>query len=470
MNDGEKQFSFTRAAPVQAGAPKTIYQSKKLRAPMIIFGFLKTVAGHSRVPCLAITLLASWTSAGAVPTDAKATAAVVAPTHVSYLEYQEVPWPLARSVISLVSPSAPFKREPDFGKHDVLRQLLALDGDSRQLMALAWDCTAGRLYVDLNRNLDLTDDPGGVFTDVPNYYATFTNLHLALNTKGGMRPFLVDVNLFNYGRRTGGGHAALRSFWQGKLTLKGRDLQVGVVDHYFRDALLTHLLLRPWEERSNTFNPIRGGDLAAFDFPGRLFYQGQGYEVSRRFEGEATPPRYRLEFKELNPALGELQVTGKHIDRVVLQQGYSLQFKELNPWLSELQGTGKHPDRVVLEQAEYTVVLDQPKPVERVPVGAYHHYRVALKSGGAVAYREPSWVTAARFVVNPTNAAALAIGGPLTNTVSISRRSKALVFDYQLAGTDGSGYQFGRPETRQPPEFTVYQGDRKVASGKFQFG
>jgi hypothetical protein len=103
-------------------------------------------------------------------------------------------------------------------------------------------------------------------------------------------------------------------------------------------------------------------------------------------------------------------------------------------------------------------------------VGAYRHYRVGLKSGGAAAYKEAPLVTAARLIVNPTNAVALTIGGPLTNIVSISRRSKTLVFNYQLVGADGSGYQLGQQEPRQPPEFTVYQGDRKVASGKFQLG
>ena len=421
--------------PIAATLPRG-----KRRAPTVPLGLVKTVAVWCRLRPLACVLLAGWGDSAMAATLTQETAVGAVPRHVAYLEYQEVAWPMTVSPVNLLPPSTSFKREPDFGTHDVLRQWLVLDGKSRQRLALAWDCTVGRLHVDLNGNLDLTDDPRGDITDAgPRSYATFTNLHLTLQTPEGGRPFVVDLTLFNYGRGNGGGYAALRSFWQGKLTLKGRDFQVGVIDHYFRNAPLTHLLLRPWEQRTASFQPL-GGDLAAFEFPRRLFHQGQAYEVTCRFEGELVRPRYRLELQELNPPLGELRVSGEALDRVVLQQ------------------------------ADFTVLLDQPKPVERVPVGAYRRYGVALQKGNAVAYKEGFWVTAAQPDVHPANVVTLSLGGPLTNAVSISRRSRALAFDYHLAGADGSHYQFGRPSARRPPEFTVYQGDHQVASGQFQFG
>ena len=34
----------------------------------------------------------------------------------------------------------------------------------------------------------------------------------------------------------------------------------------------------------------------------------------------------------------------------------------------------------------------------------------------------------------------------------------------------GGAYQLVNQDRSHPPEFTVYQGDQKVASGKFEFG
>ena len=65
--------------------------------------------------------------------------------------------------------------------------------------------------------------------------------------------------------------------------------------------------------------------------------------------------------------------------------------------------------------------------------------------------------------------AVLTAGGPLTNSVSVSRRGRYLALNYQLVGAGGP-YQLVNQDRSHPPEFTVYQGDKKVASGKFEFG
>jgi len=66
--------------------------------------------------------------------------------------------------------------------------------------------------------------------------------------------------------------------------------------------------------------------------------------------------------------------------------------------------------------------------------------------------------------------ATLAVGGFLTNSVSVTRRGEVLVLSYRLAGQDGSDYSFAPDRPRTEPEFAVYQGDKKIASGKFQYG
>jgi hypothetical protein len=49
------------------------------------------------------------------------------------------------------------------------------------------------------------------------------------------------------------------------------------------------------------------------------------------------------------------------------------------------------------------------------------------------------------------------------------RRGTYLALNYRLTGV-GGGYQLVNQDRSHPPEFTVYQGDKKIASGKFEFG
>ena len=63
----------------------------------------------------------------------------------------------------------------------------------------------------------------------------------------------------------------------------------------------------------------------------------------------------------------------------------------------------------------------------------------------------------------------LAVGGPLTNSVSINKRGKYLTLNYELLGAGGA-YQLANNDRSHPPEFTVYRGEKKLVSGKFAYG
>ena len=90
----------------------------------------------------------------------------------------------------------------------------------------------------------------------PVYYQTFTNVHLPLNTAAGRCRVLADLNFWDYGSQPSCS-LAVRSFWQGKVTLQGRDWQVGIVQNVLNQTGSfenSQLLLRPWEKRNQTFN------------------------------------------------------------------------------------------------------------------------------------------------------------------------------------------------------------------------
>jgi hypothetical protein len=198
--------------------------------------------------------------------------------------------------------------------------------------------------------------------------------------------------------------------------------------------------LRPWKQRDEPFS-VYSGSLDAFNYWRKVFFLGQAYDLACVGKREGGECRYQLTLTPTQPAVGELKITGRHVERAVLAGG------------------------------PYLVVLDRPEPVVKVPVGSYVHCQVALKQGGTQAYRDVSRGAAVKEVaVNESRPAALTVGGPLTNTVHIARRGGNLVFNYQLLGADGQKYQLASPDPGKPPCFKVLQGPRVIATGKFEFG
>ncbi len=420
-------------------------------------------------PGILAGMLGLAVAAGSAPgaEDPALTNSAPSRSQVAYLEYQELSYNFMNSGLSFERQSAPFKKEPDLGGRHAYRGAIrfgigfgpveqsrpgAASPDTNHFIPFIWDYTQGKLYLDLNRNRDLTDDPDGVHACAVKRFSRgfqmFTNVHLAFPTKAGTHRFLVDLNLHNYGSNPPDGNALLRSLWQGKITLQAREYQLGWVEG-LHDPIGSgesgHLLLRPWEERSQPFS-LQDGSLDGFKFrfgPNRkFFFQNQACELDSVFEPQGDAVRCKVEFREQQTKLGELKLTGQFIHRLILFD------------------------------AAWTVVLDAPAPVMKVPLGSYRHYQVQLKQGGKQAYRDTAdpGMSASPIVISDSKTAVLATGGPLTNSVIISRRGKYLDLRYQLLGADRATYlRLGQDRTK-PPTFAIYQGGRKIASGKFEFG
>jgi len=124
----------------------------------------------------------------------------------------------------LDTPNAPFLKEPELGQEHVFSGALQVGKDPTNTIALIWDRPAGKLYFDLNRNLDLTDDPAGVFSSPHkgHFVQVFTNVILSLRTARGLDPTIVDLRLTS--RREGRwilAQLSWRTLWQAKVALKG---------------------------------------------------------------------------------------------------------------------------------------------------------------------------------------------------------------------------------------------------------
>jgi hypothetical protein len=354
----------------------------------------------------------------------------------------------------LTPQTTPFKKEPAPASGKTIRGVLNFGGGNS--MPFLWQPDAGKLCLDLNRNQDLTDDPDGVFTAPASKsafsYQTFTNVRLSFNTASGKFRVLADILLYDYGSEQGCG-IETRSFWQGKLTLQGRDWQAGIVPFSLFSAPgsfeNSRLLLRPWEQRNQPFSAT-DGLLATVPLSRKLFLDGRAWQVqcpARSQDGEAIPS---LQFTEQSAALGELKITGRFIQRMVL--------------------TVK-PSKVESSKVEpYLVVLDQPAASVQIPVGDYNPPEIALEQGGAAAYNYSLSQEGRPISVDGKTPAVLNAGGPLTNSITASRQGQDLVLDYILLGAGGAAYKMATNGMTQPPSFAIYKGEKKIESGDFEFG
>lgn len=390
--------------------------------------------------------------------------------HVADLEYREQSTPIVSSSVSFSPQSAPFTKEPAFGQAKIVRGILGFGSSPDEALPFVWDFTQRKLYLDLNRNRDLTDDGVQVSGDRSYggnyYYQTFTNIHLSFKTPLGPRRLLADLSFHSYNNQPNVS-AGCRSLWEGKLSLQGKDWQVGFIENLsgkFGSTADGYLLLRPWAARSKVIN-LHDGALDAFRICRNLFLEEQAYQVDcalvQRTASEGQPPR--------SPALDSASVRDADSPR------FRLTLTEQATELGELRLPGKFIHRLLLTsdrgRQAFTLVLDNPEPAVKVPLGWYVPL-VHLEQGGIEAHRagyyfgwQPQGATVA---VNAKSATTLRIGGPLTNTVSVSRQGRDLNLGYQLLGAGGEVYQLAG--ARKNPQFAIYQGGKQVASGKFEFG
>lgn len=356
------------------------------------------------------------------------------------LEYREVEFSIDREWIELHIPTAAETarlKTPPVAKGTKLF-FGALEVGTNQF-GFAWERTAARLYLDLNQNLDFTDDPGGVFDAAEKrYYQKFTNIRLSVPDGPGQCDYLVDLRVYNMHTA----FAELRSFYEGKIELAGQTWQIGFVKRLVakagsaRGRPAAALLIRPWAERTKEFS-LTGSAAVTIPFCETVYIWDQSYtpELVWQQQGQTNKPMLKL--GPVETELGQLELAGLYVHRLVLENA---------------------PHRAAF--------FHVPARIIRLPVGTYTDVGVFLKNGNSeatAAFDEKVVVTA-----GATNV--LAVGGPLTNSAKVTQAGRVLRMDYKIVGCGGKPYELVHSGRLKEPEFTIFKGDKRIASGKFQFG
>jgi len=402
----------------------------------------RVAVGRALIPAIILGLLGleipARFPAGAAPAE-PATASAPASDTVD-LNYQETDEVLVSRSVRIKLQTSPFQKEPALPGQNVFRGSLPLGPRPEQAMAFIWDKGRGRLLLDLNRNRDLTDDPKGLLASASRDDSqTFTNIHLVLPAGTGDRSVRLQMHFNSYQAGSVRAYAGLCSYWEARLSLNGKEWQLGLVETVpdgKAPVSPRYLLLRSWGERQRPFH-LTSSSPDFFDYTTNLFFGNRAYALDCRYEPGGDSPKYKVTFKEQSPRLGELKVTGADLHRIILTAKPAM-----------------------------TVVLDQPAGTVKLPVGSYSLDEIWLRKGEV----EAGSFRAGRLSVDARRPASLVAGGPLTNSVEVKSQGHNLQLNYKLLGADGRAYQFPRPDYRHPPEFAVFQGTNRVATGKFQYG
>ena len=395
------------------------------------------------MPCLALTTtvcLAAAPGEATPPTPERPERPLQIP-----LEWQE--WPESSGALETYtlrfSPEIkPFLREPNVGRHRVVRGAFGCGVRTNEFIPFAWDQTANRLYLDLNANRDLTDDAEATYEgEYEGFLQVFRRVRLNFNTPSGRHNYLVDLRLGGTIAAQLSGTCVLRSFWQARVELGGHPYQIGLIEN--PDARTAadearYLLFRSWEARTE---PVRlnPGTPYTIHWPRRVYLAGQGYGLSGLYTNQAGAPGYVLELTPAQPQLGELRLNGQNLYRLILQQ-----------------------------PGGYTAILDSPGLTEKIPAGTYQTGEVWLRRGAAEAFYDGPL---------PLNVATdasieLPVGGPLTNVVTVERNGGDLVLRYQLLGGGRRAltYRMSTEDRTNPPGWIILSEGKQTASGKFAYG
>jgi len=369
-----------------------------------------------------------------------ATSAVFAQTvrHTFRLEYVQSGFSRLLAV-PLRGREVVFRKEPDFGGRKIVRGALPVRDKASDFVGFAWDHSQRTLHVDSNRNLDLTDDPLGVYTarSSAEGMQKFEGVAIESKCQGVPITVRIDFRIENIPDYPQCG-ATVLSGWRGEIELHGRRWSLGLTD--LPDGLLDHhgtLVLEPPSRRDAdpSIPPLE------LPIPNTLFLDGRFYTLAFSVHSAVKDAVVLATFSETNPPLGLLEMDGRSLGRVVLEEAGS-------------GGRG-------------VVVLDSPSGTTEVPVGSYRPVTVHLFGG-----KQPGAFTARHDPVTITHGhpVRLKAGGPLKNTVTVARTGGQLQLEYQLLGVGGEKYSQTSSPMETPPRFTITRGDQTVATGAFEYG
>jgi len=299
-------------------------------------------------------------------------------------------------------------------------------------MLFVWDISKGKLYLDLNNNLDLTDDANGVFSSEAGSPDNFDKMQVERQFGDVRVPYVISAYMYSstYYQFT------VRSGFEGEAKLGGKSRRISFADNMDgMDGITgTGDYFAITSADSNFRPPV---DNLNFFEPNEVFLDGRNWTVSYEFATVDGQACVRARFKEAPKETGKVRIEGKFIRYLTLRDGRSI------------------------------TVFENPEGEVAVPVGKQTLGQIFLDGGKSVLF-ERNRYSYEQLEVKKNETTTLKVGGPLNNSAEVKRVGRVLQFSYKLVGADGKEYTSRNRENT--PKFAVYRGDKEIGSGTFRFG
>ena len=135
----------------------------------------------------------------------------------------------------------------------------------------------------------------------------------------------------------------------------------------------------------------------------------------------------------------------------------------VNENVMDIAFEGSFVSRIMLtNEGREFVLLDWPQAAMRIPAGSYTLQRIDLLDSFSGYPRNEREITAQNNV--------LKTGGPVKQTLSASRDGVSLNLNYALQGVDQTNYSPDALNRNAGARFAIYQGERRVRTGQFEYG
>lgn len=332
----------------------------------------------------------------------------------------------------------PFSKEPDLAGQTAFRGKVWLE--EAEPTGLLWLKQSGKLFLDLNRDGDLTNDPDGVLNkttrdggpDSEHWFNSFTIQH---QSEVGTLSYVIDARISNYNDNYFYPYFSLRSGYMGQFEQNERKWEFSVAD------LPDHPDDRRFE--CCLALPKQRGYPSFWNVPESVFFGGQNYAMKLQWTQKDDKPLLQAIFTEAAVPMGLLEIPGKEIQALSLKGVNTIVFPDIS---------------------------DRPVPV---PAGQYRCRELHLN--GKDQYRRviPQRVDLLTCDVPENGVAQFKAGAPLNHTAEVNRSGAVLEFTYKLVGIGGEEYDVRQTtgyDNANKPRINVYKGDTLLASCDLEFG
>lgn len=321
-----------------------------------------------------------------------------------------------------------FKKEPAYSGKSVYRHALRFGDGPSDFIGVACDAEANTLYIDRNRNLDLTDDGPGINAadSFGPGYCEFNDVTIEMIHGDMPVSYVLDITV--YGDYFS---PSVRSGWTGDIELAGKACSMGIADNL--DGVFSPDDSFIFDHERHRAARLSFGEVDELPLPRWFLFEGQNYRMEsacRVLDGETA---LTVTLTPITEGMMDITFEGQAVSRVLL--------------------AGR--------DGSYGM-LDWPATAMRIPEGVYTPSRVDVLDSF---YGHPEDGAELKADGNTL----LKAGGPLNQKVRVARSGATLNMNYILKGMEDTQYDSDRGSDDRA-EFAIYKDGQVIKTGQFEYG